>query len=74
MFVPRGSSETSVLTSLCRNDRLTLIRNVECALPTRVDGHRNKASVFGISRTLSDLYWADHMQFGPNSSVFIAAC
>jgi len=74
MFVARSSSETSVLTSLCRNDKLTLIRSVECAFPTRVDCHRKKASLFEISRNLSGLYWADYMQFGPNGSVFIAVC
>jgi hypothetical protein len=37
----------------------------------RVD--RNKTSVFGISSTLSGLYWAGYMQFGSDSSVFIAA-
>jgi hypothetical protein len=74
MFVPRGSSETSFLTSLCRNDRLTLTRSVECACATRVDSHRNEATVYEISSTLSGLYWADYMQFGPNGPVFIAAC
>jgi len=63
-----------VSTSLCRNGRLTLIRNVECACAMRVDSHGNKASVFEISSILTGLYWAYYMQVAPNSSVFIPAC